>query len=186
MEFRARLFGVRLGTGDLAELERELSDASKQSPYNLDTQLRLLEVLAAAGKLSEVKELHAQYERQLANYPDAGAQGREAAAASEAEMLYLTQDYAGLFALAERPELADRAAGLRYQCHLETGQCGAAAADLQAGRGAPDGFDLLRLSVCADVGRCATGGQVARRGLLRVRSGSARATADYQPAQAGR
>jgi tetratricopeptide (TPR) repeat protein len=148
-DFRNRLFDVRLALGELPELERELSDASQLYPYKLDSHLQRLEVLAAAGKLSQARDVTARYQRDTTALPDAGENGKQAAQASQITILYLNQEFAELLALAQQPELADSLAHLRYQCHLEMGECDAAAVDLKSKPGVPDGFDLVRLSICA-------------------------------------
>ncbi len=148
-DFRSRLFDIRLALSELADLEDELFEAIKQSPLKLILHLQLLEVLAARDKLSKAREHNVDFQRDITALPNSGENGKQAIQTSQVTMQYLDQDFAELLAFAQKPELPDWAAYLRYQCHLELGQYDAAAVDLQSKGGAPDGFDLLRLSVGA-------------------------------------
>ena len=109
----------------------------------------MLQVLAGGGNLAQAEQLDERYRRELTASADAGEIERQAALASQLTVLYLKQDFAGLLTLALQPELAGSAAYFRYQCHLEMGQCAAAAADLKSQGGTLNPTDLLRLSVCA-------------------------------------
>jgi Flp pilus assembly protein TadD len=69
------LFEIRFGLGEYSDLEKELREALRSVPTNLDLQKRLLRVLVASGQAPAAADAHAAFSRQLdrAVRPDAEA-----------------------------------------------------------------------------------------------------------------
>ncbi|REK09484.1 MAG: hypothetical protein DWQ37_18815 [Planctomycetota bacterium] len=146
-DFLDGLRANRTALGQLAEVERELRETLGREPYQLVPHLELLAVLAAQGRMNDVRHASEEYVQGFAMMGENGPNAREAIALSEYTAAYLTSDFAAVLAASDRPELAKYAANLRYQANLELGRYDRAAEALQADDGGADAMDSLQLSV---------------------------------------
>ena len=109
--------------------------------------IELLDVLAAQGKLDEVKQTDQAFADRMAASPDLDETQKKVAKVSRMRMLYLTKDYATLLAEANDADFQAVATDLRFPAHLEQGELAAAAADLEAKTEGQDPLDALLLSI---------------------------------------
>jgi len=162
-------YGLRLGLGEHDALKAETLAKLKKTPLDLDLELRLLEVCAAAGDLKAAADAHDAYAHRvfdkagvilpkgvrigspapyaaMARAARRSAGAVEAVAASWLALLYLQGDFAKV--LADSAALAKPEQKTRYaiQAHLELGQPGEAE-KLLAGDQPADGDLCLLMSM---------------------------------------
>ncbi len=145
-DFRTRLFNVRFALQEFDALEQEARERCAAAPLDVVQHIELLDVLAAQGKLDEVKQSDAEFADRMAASPDLDETQKKVAKVSRVRMLYLTKDYATLLSEANDADFQAVATDLRFPAHLQQGELAAAAADLEARTERKDPLDALLLS----------------------------------------
>ncbi len=146
-EYTVHLFNVRLALGEYEALEQELRAVLTQSPLRFDVHEKLLSVLAAQGRIAEARSASDEYHRRLSDAGGTEEFWHRALVFEQLRLTYLEGDFDAFLKLSDDPIVAEWAAYVRYQGHLEKELYDAAAADLSQNNGTVNGFDSLPLAI---------------------------------------
>jgi Flp pilus assembly protein TadD len=148
-DFSTRLYNLRFALGEYAALEQDVRRQLEAEPLRLDLETKLLDLLAASGRMREARAACERYVQNLAvGDPATESQRRTATALVRLQMLYLEDKLPQYLQAADDPALAEWASYFRYQANLELGQYDQAVDALAGDTGASrDAFTALQLTI---------------------------------------